>query len=66
MLNRPLPPVSALSPAALFFDDEGIPVSLGEPLAGEFSAAWDQDPSRRLVGTAAEQVSSVDLNGRCA
>jgi len=49
MPNRPLPPVSALSPAALFFDVDGIPVSLGEPLAGKFSAAWAQDPPRRFA-----------------
>lgn len=35
-----------LSKDAEFFDVEGIPVSLGEPSAGLYSAAWDVVPPR--------------------
>lgn len=36
----------SLSKEAEFFDVEGIPVSLGEPSAGLYSAAWDVSPPR--------------------
>jgi hypothetical protein len=41
--------VAALSPRAEFFDVEGIPVSINEPLAGNlYAAAWDVSPPRKF------------------